>query len=198
MKTMKVKKNVPTSQKIKGLDWIGTAVFIPAIVSLLLALQWGGARYNWQNVRIIMLFIIAGVLGMVWLLIQRWKKEEATIPPRLMQRRSVVGTCIYTIPFVGCVIVLGYYVCQSPPWHGRELTQGTIAPHMVPVRQGRVGLPVRHYESAYRGRNDCGRPSIQCVNHEGGIHDALPGLGISHAGCRCRSLLDIPAQLGVC
>ncbi|CAI7581357.1 unnamed protein product [Penicillium glandicola] len=113
LKIVKEKENVPTSRKTKGLDWIGTVVFIPAIVSLLLALQWGGARYNWQNVRIIMLFIIAGVLGMVWLLIQRWKQEEATIPPRLMQRRSVVGTCIYTIPFVGCVIVFGYYL---PIW----------------------------------------------------------------------------------
>ncbi|KAJ5882001.1 uncharacterized protein N7529_000673 [Penicillium soppii] len=113
LKNSKVKENVPTSQKIKGLDWIGTVVFIPAIVSLLLALQWAGARYNWQNVRIIMLFIIAGVLGMMWVLIQRWKQEEATIPPRLMQRRSMVGTCIYTVPFVGCVIVFGYYL---PIW----------------------------------------------------------------------------------
>ncbi|KAH8719808.1 Efflux pump roqT [Beauveria bassiana] len=34
-------------QRILKLDLVGTAIFIPAIVCLLLALQWGGATYPW-------------------------------------------------------------------------------------------------------------------------------------------------------
>ena len=30
-------------------DPFGTAVFIPAIICLLLALQWGGSKYEWSN-----------------------------------------------------------------------------------------------------------------------------------------------------
>lgn len=40
----------------------GTLSFIPAIVSLLLALQWGGSKYAWNDGRIIALFVLFGIL----------------------------------------------------------------------------------------------------------------------------------------
>lgn len=47
-------------QKASHFDWIGTAVLIPCIVCLLLALQWGGYEYPWSNGRIIALFVLFG------------------------------------------------------------------------------------------------------------------------------------------
>lgn len=35
--------------RFKQFDPIGTTLFIPAIVCLLLALQWGGSKYSWSN-----------------------------------------------------------------------------------------------------------------------------------------------------
>ena len=35
--------------RAKQFDPIGTSIFIPAIVCLLLALQWGGSKYDWSN-----------------------------------------------------------------------------------------------------------------------------------------------------
>ena len=41
--------SVGFKQRAKQFDPIGTAVFIPAIICLLLALQWGGSKYEWSN-----------------------------------------------------------------------------------------------------------------------------------------------------
>lgn len=49
-------------QQLRQLDPIGTILYLPAIVCLLLSLQWGGNQYTWNNPRIIVLFVIAGVL----------------------------------------------------------------------------------------------------------------------------------------
>ncbi|KAG9685451.1 hypothetical protein KCU95_g12295, partial [Aureobasidium melanogenum] len=49
-------------QRIKKLDLIGASLLIPATVCLLLALQWGGTTYPWNDSRIIALFVVGGVL----------------------------------------------------------------------------------------------------------------------------------------
>jgi hypothetical protein len=38
--------SVPWTQKLLQLDGLGTASLIPCVVSLLLALQWGGQKYD--------------------------------------------------------------------------------------------------------------------------------------------------------
>jgi len=59
------------------LDLLGTLFFMPAVVSLLLALQWGGSKYAWSNGRIIGLFVVFGVLIIVFVGIQIWKQDHA-------------------------------------------------------------------------------------------------------------------------
>lgn len=63
-------------------------IFIPGIVSLLLALRWGGSKYSWNSGRIIALIIVFGVLISIFVALQIWKQDQATVPPRIfMQRR---------------------------------------------------------------------------------------------------------------
>lgn len=38
-------------ERAKQFDPVGTCVFIPAIICLLLALQWGGSKYSWRSGR---------------------------------------------------------------------------------------------------------------------------------------------------
>ena len=45
--------NVPPMAVVKMLDPVGNFIFVPAIICLLLALQWGGVQYAWSNARII-------------------------------------------------------------------------------------------------------------------------------------------------
>lgn len=42
-------------------DPIGTILFVPAIICLLLALQWGGATYAWSSGRVVALLVVFAV-----------------------------------------------------------------------------------------------------------------------------------------
>ncbi|OOQ89724.1 putative efflux pump antibiotic resistance protein [Penicillium brasilianum] len=99
--------------KIKQMDPLGIAAFAPAIISLLLTLQWGGTKYDWTNPRIIALFILFAVFGTSWCAIQLWKQDEATVPPRLLKDRNVLGAVIHAMFLGGSFFVFGYYL---PIW----------------------------------------------------------------------------------
>jgi hypothetical protein len=59
-------------------DPIGTVLFVPAIICLLLALQWGGTEYAWNSGRIIALFVVFGVCIVFFCVDQWWMGDEAT------------------------------------------------------------------------------------------------------------------------
>src|ERR1700743_741008 len=65
-------------EKLSRIDIPGTLVFIPCIVCLLLALQWGGQQYEWSNGRIIALLALFGVLLITFIVIQLIRQESAT------------------------------------------------------------------------------------------------------------------------
>ena len=94
-------------------DPIGTSVFIPAIVCLLLALQWGGSKYPWSNGRIIALFVVFGVLVSIFTAIQFWKQDNATVPPRILSQRSMASAAWFAFCLGGSFFVLVYWV---PIW----------------------------------------------------------------------------------
>ena len=86
-------KNADTSlrQQFLQLDPIGTVLFMPAIVCLLLALQWGGSTYAWHNGRIIALLILFVILTSAFIGVQIWKKDMGTVPPRIVKQRSIAA-----------------------------------------------------------------------------------------------------------
>ncbi|RYP31962.1 hypothetical protein DL767_005503 [Monosporascus sp. MG133] len=63
---------------IKQFDPLGTLVFMPAIVCILLALQWGGTTYPWNSGSIIALFVVSGVLFVSFIVIQWRAQDNAT------------------------------------------------------------------------------------------------------------------------
>ncbi|RFU35450.1 hypothetical protein B7463_g868, partial [Scytalidium lignicola] len=83
-------KSTTTKEKIAQMDLLGTAVLIPAIVCLLLALQWGGSVHSWHSPPIIVLLVISAVALVGFVVIQIWKQDAATVPPRIIKQRSVL------------------------------------------------------------------------------------------------------------
>ncbi|GMF79242.1 unnamed protein product [Aspergillus oryzae] len=84
-----VKDNSGFKNQMGQLDFPGTALFMPSIICVLLALQWGGTMYAWNNARIIALFVVFGVLLIAFCGIQWWQQDKATVPPRLVKNRNL-------------------------------------------------------------------------------------------------------------
>jgi hypothetical protein len=100
----------PLRRQFVRLDPLGTLVFLPSMICILLALQWGGTEYPWNNGRIIALFVVGGVFILVFSAIQLWRQEDATIPPRILKQRSVAaGTC-FSACIGGGMITMLYYL----------------------------------------------------------------------------------------
>jgi hypothetical protein len=97
-------------ERINLFDPWGTLVFIPAIVSLLIALQWGGTKYEWKNGRIIGLFVTFGVLFAIFIGIQIWKQDAATVPPRILKQRSIWASAWYALCMGASFFILVFYV----------------------------------------------------------------------------------------
>jgi hypothetical protein len=93
---------------IERFDLAGTCAFVAATVCLLLALSWGGTTYAWDSARIIALLTLAGVLFCSFYGIERWKKDNAIIPLRLLRRQSIGAAILFGICLGGV-----FFVCIS-------------------------------------------------------------------------------------
>jgi hypothetical protein len=97
-------------EQIKELDLIGSLFFLPALISLLLALQWGGTKYAWGSGQLIGLLVVFGVLILVFMGVQWWAGDRATVPPRLIKNRNIWGSAFYAVAIGAAFYVLTYYV----------------------------------------------------------------------------------------
>ena len=109
----KNEESIGFRKRFKQFDPIGTTFFIPGIICLLLALQWGGSKYEWSSGRIIALFVIFGLLMVAFVATQIWQQENATVPPRIMKQRSIAFAAWFVACLGGSFFVLIYYV---PIW----------------------------------------------------------------------------------
>jgi MFS family permease len=99
--------------KLQQFDPIGNLAIFPGIICLILALQWGGTVYSWGSARIIVLLVVCGVLCLVFIGIQIWKQESATVPPRIVKQRSIAAGLWFGFFNGAGMMVILYYV---PIW----------------------------------------------------------------------------------
>ncbi|KAF6808890.1 MFS aflatoxin efflux [Colletotrichum sojae] len=94
-------------QKLKQLDFAGTAVFLPGM---------------WNNGRIIALLVLAFVLLASFVAVQILLPKTATIPPRIMRQRSVVFAAWAAFCVGAQMMIFTYYL---PIWF--QAIQGVSA-----------------------------------------------------------------------
>ncbi|MCJ1251305.1 hypothetical protein MMC30_008537 [Trapelia coarctata] len=133
--------SLPLKEKAKELDLIGLSIFIPMVICLLLAIQWGGTTYAWSNARIIVLFILGGLLLIVFIWIQVWQKDRATVPLSAAKQRTVWACCVFSFFLFGSLLIMTYYL---PIWFqaikGDSASQSGI--HILPLLLGSVIMSI--------------------------------------------------------
>lgn len=119
-------------QHILRLDPLGTFFFLPSIVSLLLALEWGGASYAWSDGRIVALLVVFGVAFCAFAAVQVFMPKTATVPVRIITQRTMLAGAFFMLFLAGSMMLAVYYLplwCKS--FHRRsngEQTNTGISP----------------------------------------------------------------------
>lgn len=92
------------------LDLVGFMLFAPAIIMLLLALEWGGNAYPWGSATIIGLFCGAGAVFAVFVAWEHHEGDKAMIPLSMLKVRTVWAACAYAFFFFSMMQVVVYYL----------------------------------------------------------------------------------------
>ncbi|KAH7134075.1 major facilitator superfamily domain-containing protein [Dactylonectria macrodidyma] len=122
----------PWRVRMWQLDPIGTVIFMPAVICLLLALQWGGVDYEWDNSKITSLFMLSSVLLLLFIYVQIRMGENATVPPRIFKKRSVWASCFFAFNTGACFLTAVYFL---PIWF--QAVKGSTA-----IESGVRNLPM--------------------------------------------------------
>lgn len=114
---------IPLWKRIGELDVVGASLLIPAIICLILALQWGGNTYPWRDSRIIGLFVGFGILAILFVISQIYLEKyctrnsttgdrdgRATLPPWILKQRTICSAALFAFFFSGGFFLLVYYL----------------------------------------------------------------------------------------
>lgn len=100
---------------LKTLDLFGLVALLPSIVCLLLALQWGGLKYAWQDARVVVLLVLAGILAIAFISVEIWQGPNAMLPSRVFTQRTVSAASFFGFCTVSAIFVLTYYLPMYIP-----------------------------------------------------------------------------------
>ena len=120
----RTQSNLGFGQTIWQIDPIGTILFVPSIVCLLLALQWGSTTYTWSDNRVVALLVLSAVLLILFVGDQVWMGDMATIQLRIVSQRTIAFSCLFSIFIEAAFFLLAYFL---PIWF--QAIKGTDALH---------------------------------------------------------------------
>lgn len=100
-------------QKLLQFDWLSIFILIPAMVSFLLVLQWGGIKHKWSSAPIIVLLVVGSLLFPTFFVVQMLKGESAMLPLRILKKRSIWVGAVYGFALVAAGQTIIYYVSPS-------------------------------------------------------------------------------------
>ena len=145
---VKIEGNKNTIQTVlKKLDLIGFAIFAPAAIQFLLALQWGGNQYAWDSSHVIGLLCGAAATLLVFLAWEYREGDGAMIPFSMLRQRIVWSSCLVSFFFMGLVMCATYYLPiyfqavknASPMMSGVYVLPSILSQMVLAVASGVLG-----------------------------------------------------------
>jgi len=101
-------------QKISSIDWTGVTLSAGLVTAFTLALTFGGTSWSWKDGRTITVFIVLGVLAVLFVIQQKFSSftssENRIFPAHLLRSRSQVLLYIGTSAAVTNLFVPVYYI----------------------------------------------------------------------------------------
>ncbi|KAI0894118.1 MFS general substrate transporter [Annulohypoxylon nitens] len=77
-------------ERFRKIDYAGNAILVGSVVSVLIALSWGGTEYQWSSYQILVPLFL-GLFGLVIFHIYEgmpWVRDYPTLPERVFKRRT--------------------------------------------------------------------------------------------------------------
>lgn len=129
------------------LDLIGFALFAPAAIMFLLALQYGGNEFAWNSATVIGLFCGAGATFIVFLLWEYRTGDGAMIPFSIVAKRTVWSSCLVILFLMSMTFVASHYLPiyfqavkgESPLVSGVDLLPSILSQLLFAVLSGALG-----------------------------------------------------------
>ncbi|KAI9685621.1 MAG: hypothetical protein M1822_004479 [Bathelium mastoideum] len=98
---------------LQQVDLFSISVLASGMICMGLALQWGGGTYAWGNWRVILLLFLFGLLITLFIFLQFRNGEYATVPLRMIRKRTLVAGALCDACCYGAYSVVIFY---SPIW----------------------------------------------------------------------------------
>jgi len=123
------------------IDYLGAALLVAAIVSLLLVTEWGGDRYDWVSPAIVALFAAGTALAVAFVWCER-RAADPIIPPHLFRiptfRISATAATVFGMLMFGTILFVPVYF---------QIVRGDTAtnsglllmPQMIGILVGTIG-----------------------------------------------------------
>jgi len=122
---------------VKSLDLPGFMLICPAVVMLLLGLQFGGNEYPW-NSSVVIGLLVGGAATFAAFLVWEYRQGDAAMVPLAMLRHRVIWSAAMTMFFsLSSVLVADFYIAiyfQAI----RDDTPLMSGVHMLPITLGLV------------------------------------------------------------
>ncbi|KAF7538400.1 hypothetical protein G7054_g2975 [Neopestalotiopsis clavispora] len=98
------------AEKMLQMDPLAVVLLMGAIISFILALQYGGQAYPWYSSRVIGLLVACVLLVITFCLWEAWQGERAMMPPRLMRMPEISVTGIVNLFLAGSYLAVVYFL----------------------------------------------------------------------------------------
>ncbi|KAH8881957.1 MFS general substrate transporter [Thozetella sp. PMI_491] len=97
-------------EKILQMDPLGTVLIMGAVVSYILALQYGGQTAAWNDSKVIGLLVGFFLIAIVFAGWEVYNGERAMLVPRLLKNRTVWVNSLYAFTFASAYFIIIYYL----------------------------------------------------------------------------------------
>lgn len=119
-------------EKLMQMDPVGVMLIMAAVISYVLALQYGGQTNSWNSSKPIGLLVGFGLIVIVFALWEWYQKDRAMIPFRHLKNKVYVVASLFAFFFAGAYFIIIYYL----PIYFQSID------NVTPIQSGVRNLPL--------------------------------------------------------